>query len=174
MFYEDLSRYDYTEDGDTFYDPHNLRIVRFEPPYERLNIGWLSDAEPWASGPAPAGFIDKLLAVIEAQAINQMLGIHPCDSCAIPFDDPHPWYVPRTGNRCASWGTGEIRVPGTSGTAFAAPTLIGHYVADHGYLPPKAFTDAVLAFDPHTHRPPRHPWFPFPWIPEDVEPERIE
>jgi hypothetical protein len=127
VFYEDLTPYGYTDDGDTFHDPIDLRIVRFQPTYQRLNVGWLSGGEPWTSGTAPAGFTGKLLAVIEAQAINQMMGIHPCDFYAIPFDDQHPWYTPRPGNRRASWGTGEIRVAGTPGIAFAAPTLIGHY-----------------------------------------------
>ncbi|MFD8073387.1 hypothetical protein ACFV3E_12120 [Streptomyces sp. NPDC059718] len=176
MFYEDLSRYEYTNDGDTFPDPdpNSLRFVCFQPPYERLNVGWLSGDEPWTSGPAPVGFTDNLLAIIEAQAINLMLGIHPCDFCEIPFDDPHPWYTSRPGNHSASWGSGEIRVPGVSGAAFAAPRLIGHYVVDHGYLPPRAFVDAVLAFDLDAHRPARHPWIPFPWVPDDVEAEWIE
>ncbi|MEU4092642.1 hypothetical protein [Streptomyces sp. NPDC026673] len=176
MFYEDLSRYEYTNDGDTFSDPDpgSLRFVCFQPPYERLNVGWLSGDEPWTCGRAPVGFTDNLLAVIEAQAINLMLGIHPCDFCKIPFDDPHPWYTPRPGNHRASCGSGEIRVPGAYGTAFAAPTLIGHYVVDHGYLPPRAFVDAVLACDLDVQRPARHPWIPFPWVPDDVEAEWIE
>ncbi|MFE1883570.1 hypothetical protein ACFW7O_28555 [Streptomyces diastatochromogenes] len=97
-----------------------------------------------------------------------MLGLHACDLCATPLPDSHPWYVPRPGHLRASAGTGEIRVPGTQGTAFAAPLLMGHYVADHGYLPPRPFIDAVNAFDPYGPWPARFPGIRFPWIPDDA------
>lgn len=95
-----------------------------------------------------------------------MLGLHECDLCSTPLPDLHPGYAPRPGHRRASLGTGEIRVPGTPGTAFAAPRLIGHYVADHAYLPPRPFVDAVLAFDPYGPWPVRFPGIGFPWIPD--------
>lgn len=98
-----------------------------------------------------------------------MLGLHYCDLCgAAPFGD-HPWFTPRPGHHCAAAGTGEIRVPGPSGVAFAAPQLIGHYVADHGYLPPRTFCDAVFAFDPRQAAAPSYPWIGFPWIPDGAE-----
>lgn len=31
------------------------------------------------------------------------------------------------------------------GVAYAAPELIAHYVGDHGYMPPTAFIQTVLA-----------------------------
>jgi hypothetical protein len=40
-------------------------------------------------------------------------------------------------------GNGEIRVRGADGTLYAAPSLIAHYVADHSYLPPDGFIDAI-------------------------------
>ena len=40
-------------------------------------------------------------------------------------------------------GNGEIRVVDVMGTTYVAPVLILHYVAEHGYLPPKEFVDAV-------------------------------
>lgn len=82
--------------------------------------------------------------------------------------------APRPGNLRASAGTGEIRVPSTHGTAFAAPHLIGHSVADHGYLPPKAFIDAVFGFDPHGLRRARFPGVRFPWIPGDAALRHID
>ncbi|MEJ7786715.1 MAG: hypothetical protein WKF96_18085 [Solirubrobacteraceae bacterium] len=39
---------------------------------------------------------------------------------------------------------GEIRVTGEDGTVYAAPTMIAHYVAEHDYLPPQEFVDALL------------------------------
>jgi hypothetical protein len=41
-------------------------------------------------------------------------------------------------------GTAEIRVASDDGICFAAPTLIYHYVAEHGYRPPEQFVEAVL------------------------------
>jgi hypothetical protein len=41
-------------------------------------------------------------------------------------------------------GNGEVRVRAPGGQWYAAPTLVAHYVAGHGYLPPRPFVDAVL------------------------------
>jgi hypothetical protein len=38
----------------------------------------------------------------------------------------------------------EIRAVGSDGTRYAAPTLIGHYVKSHRYVPPRGFVDAVM------------------------------
>jgi hypothetical protein len=43
-------------------------------------------------------------------------------------------------------GNAEIRVPAGDGVVFAAPTLIGHCVRDHGYCPPAVFISGLLAF----------------------------
>ncbi|MGW1507450.1 DUF7919 family protein [Streptomyces mirabilis] len=95
--------------------------------------------------------------------------LHYYDLCPTPLDDSHPWFSPRPGNRRASAGTGEIRVPGPPGIAFAAPQLIGHYVADHSYLPPRRFVDAVFAFDLQGTSSTSYPWITFPWIPDDAD-----
>jgi len=41
-------------------------------------------------------------------------------------------------------GNGEVRVRAPDGRWYAAPTLVAHYVAVHGYLPPAPFVGAVL------------------------------
>ncbi|MGW0704864.1 DUF7919 family protein [Streptomyces sp. NPDC002643] len=169
MFYEDLSPYAYRDEGDEFSDlTDGMRFVGFQPAYVRLNIGWLQAGHRWMNGPAPEDFTDRLLAILDAQQVNATLGLHTCDLCPTPLPDAHPWYTPRRRHVRASAGTGEIRVPGPLGTAFAAPHLIGHYVTDHGYLPPQPFIEAVLAFDPHGPWPARFPGIRFPWIPDDA------
>ncbi|MFD8639531.1 hypothetical protein ACFV14_04390 [Streptomyces zaomyceticus] len=171
MYYDDLSPYAYfaPEEGDNFTEVETgTRFVTARCAYQRLNVGWLESGRPWTSGPAPAAFTSELLTVLKAQAVNGTLGLHECDLCAEPLDDAHPWYVPRPGHRRASAGADEIRVPGAPGTAYAAPSLIGHYVLDHGYLPPREFIDAVLAFDLRD-RSTAYPWIAFPWIPDDAE-----
>jgi hypothetical protein len=53
----------------------------------------------------------------------------------------------RSGKR-VYLGNGEILVVGATGTAFLAPTLIFHYVAEHGYRPPAVFAEALRVSDP--------------------------
>ncbi|MEU2080076.1 hypothetical protein [Streptomyces sp. NPDC013489] len=169
MFYADLTPYGYWNEGEEFTDvADGMRYVAFQPVYERLNIGWLEAGLSWTSGQASQDFGRRLLAVVDAQHVNVMLGLHECDLCPTPLPDTHPWYMPRPGELRASVGTGEIRVPGSPGIVFAAPSLIGHYVVDHGYLPPRQFIEAVLAFDPYGAWRPRYPGIRFPWIPEDA------
>ncbi|MBA2811778.1 hypothetical protein E0500_031780 [Streptomyces sp. KM273126] len=165
MFYEDLSTYSYSDDGDIFTDcTTGMRFVSFQPAYERLNVGWLEAARPWTQGTAPDGFTDKLLEILAAQEVNSMLGLHYCGLCPTLLDGSH-----QPGSSRASAGTGEIRVPGPPGIAFAAPQLIGHYVADHGYLPPQGFIDTVFAFDLRGTSSTSYPWIRFPWIPDGAD-----
>ncbi|MFF4569787.1 hypothetical protein [Streptomyces sp. NPDC001410] len=169
VFYEDLSAYSYSDDGDKFTDcTTGVRFVSFQPAYERLNVGWLEAAQPWTQGPVSDGFTDKLLKILAVQEVNGTLGLHHCDFCP-GLDDSNPWFTPRPGHRCASAGTSEIRVPGPPGIAFAAPQLVGHYVADHGYLPPQRFVDAVFAFDLQMASSTLYPWITFPWIPDGAD-----
>ncbi|ROQ93735.1 hypothetical protein EDE04_0138 [Streptomyces sp. 2132.2] len=169
MFYADLSSYTYWDEGEEFTDlTDGMRSVRFQPVYERFNIGWLEAGLSWTSGEAPREFGRRLLAVIDAQQVNVMSGLHECDLCPTPLPDSHPWYSPRPGDLRASAGTGEIRIPGSPGTVFASPSLIGHYVVDHSYLPPQPFIEAVLAFDPYGAWQARFPGIRFPWVPKDA------
>lgn len=51
--------------------------------------------------------------------MNVCLGVHECDLG--PEDE-------------APEGTGEVRIPGGPGIAYAAPFLITHYVTAHGIV----------------------------------------
>lgn len=86
--------------------------------------------------------------------MNACLGVHECDLCP-------------TGE--GPEGNGEVRIPGSSGIAYAAPRLIGHYVGAHDCQPPPVFIDAVLAVDLDEWAAARWPEVPFPWIPADAE-----
>lgn len=107
----------------------------YRPAYTRLNVGRLETGKPYATGPVPDGFVEKLEAVQRVEWMNVCLGVHECDLLCPAVDEPAPE------------GSGELRIPGDPGTAYAAPSLITHYVAAHGYRPPWAFIDAVLAVD---------------------------
>ncbi|MFG2747955.1 DUF7919 family protein [Streptomyces xanthophaeus] len=154
MFYEDLSAYDY-RDEDAFTDLESgFYALWYRPAYTRLNVGWLEAGEPYSTGAVPTAFVEKLKAVQKVQWMNVCLGWHECDLCP---------------EGRAPEGNGEVRIPGGPGVAFAAPFLITHYVTAHGYRPPQAFMDAVLAVDVDAWASTRWPDVPFPWVPDDAE-----
>lgn len=152
MFYEDLTAYDYQVE-DEFGDSDGFRSLSYRPAYTRLNVGWLEADRPYPTGPVPVAFTEKLKAVQAVQWMNVCLGQHECDLC--PPEDPPE-------------GNGEVRIPGPPGIAYAAPFLISHYIAAHGYQPPQVFMDAVLAVDLAPWAAARWPEVPFPWVPDDA------
>lgn len=96
-----------------------------------VNVGWLAAGKPVPTGPLPAGFADALEAVARRYGgRNITRGIHFCEFCEAVCVAPA--------------GNGEVHVPGT-GVTYVAPTLLMHYVADHGYAPPEVFVAAVFA-----------------------------
>jgi hypothetical protein len=52
------------------------------------------------------------------------------------------------GERVHTLGSGEFRITSSNGATFVAPDLIVHYIADHAYLPPQEFLEAVLEAGP--------------------------
>jgi hypothetical protein len=57
---------------------------------------------------------------------------------------PHWPPTEMTSGQCEqALGNGEIRVRGADGTLYAAPSLIAHYIAEHSYLPPGGFIEAI-------------------------------
>jgi hypothetical protein len=105
-----------------------------------LNVGWLDagNAVPgesetdhaYCTGPTTLEFQDALGKLCERPQFLHR-GVHLCGFCRRLLRDMA--------------GNGQIRVPGQQGLWYAAPALVHHYVLCHGYLPPKAFMEAVLA-----------------------------
>lgn len=127
MFYADLTEYEYLAD-DAFTDRESgFYALWYRPSYARLNVGWLEAGQPYPTGPVPDGLVAKLEAVREVQWMNECLGVHDCDLCP-PGEGPS--------------GNGEVRIPGAPGIAYAAPVLVVHYIAAHGYRPPRSFVEA--------------------------------
>lgn len=154
VFYEDLTEYDYLAE-DSFTDRESgFYALWYRPTYTRLNVGWLEAGQPHPTGPVPAGFLGTLKAVQKIQWMNECLGTHECDFCP-PGEGPE--------------GNGEVRIPGAPGIAYAAPFLVTHYIAVHGYQPPNVFVDAVLAVDIDDWAAARWPDVPFPWVPDEAE-----
>lgn len=89
-----------------------------------VNVGWLAPSTHTpTTGEAPQSFLERLKVLPIGHPYR---GWHVCE-----------WCKRESGN-------GDVRVPG-DGVVYVAPALIAHYVEVHGYLPPQAFIDAVLA-----------------------------
>lgn len=105
--------------------PYTYSSSRFAEQTDAVNIGWLEQPHSFALGDVPAGFSERLRALID-EPINLYRGWHTC------------WCGQAQGN-------GDIRVLSMDGVRYAAPVLIAHYVQVHHYKPPQAFIDAVMA-----------------------------
>lgn len=103
--------------------------------------GWLAAGHPYPEGEPPDGFLDRLAWRCVNQTDRPYRGIHVCELC--PKDHADFVSVVREGKKHLL-GCAEITV--IAGTRiYAAPNLILHYVAAHGYQPSKDFVDAVMA-----------------------------
>jgi len=107
-----------------FPDLSPFGYLRREP--DTLNVGWLDDAHPYPTGDVPQGFAERLMAFLK-MSVNPTFGMHTCEICK------------------EATCTNEIRVFGAGATVYAAPTMIYHYVLDHGYRPPDAFIAALFS-----------------------------
>ena len=140
-YFADLSPYTYRSGPDIVAlrpGPPPFRAIQSTAP--RINVGWLGRFHRYRSGTVPEDTLDALLNVISHQLINVMRGTHGCHLC--PTTGPGRTHLDWHG-RTVSTGNGEIRIPTADGSHFAAPTLIGHYVAAHLYCPPPAFVQAL-------------------------------
>src|SRR5689334_20653116 len=106
MWFEDLTRYEYSRPAATLSAP-------------TLNVGWLQNGRPFSTGVLPEAAVERLHQLVEFAATNATRGMHFCDLC--PSDE----------DSSDAWGHAEIRVVGSDGTRYAAPTLIHHYVSVH-------------------------------------------
>jgi hypothetical protein len=131
MHYADLSNYAY-------YLKKPVDSVR--------NVGWLDAAYEFDVGAVPDGFLEKLEAIICSIGslnahVNKIRGVHSCSVCGElgPFE---------IGSNNVVLGASELWIPDVeSGLYWAAPSLIYHYVRDHGYRPPDEFIKAVMAMN---------------------------
>lgn len=126
-FIADLAPYDYVEDA---------------PP--ALAVGWLGPERPFTKGACPRDVRDQLVA-LAVRPRHAMRGYHVCPFCPPGTSRDHMLRVedPSKPGTFAWLGHAEVWVEGADGTRYAAPTLIVHYIDEHGYLPPPAFIEAV-------------------------------
>lgn len=134
MFIEDLSVYQYRL-------PFSLEGVRC--------VGWLDSEHQFTIGLVPDRLTDKLESIASLRSstfdvhVNVVRGIHPCNLCGTEIELV-------SGGQRTPLGMSEIWLPSHPGW-LAAPSLVIHYIAAHGYLPPSDFVRAVLALSTGDH-----------------------
>lgn len=105
-------------------------------------IGWLQHPHPFETGVVPEAFVARFevlsLQMRACFAQYAFRGLHSCDLCMTSGADRAP---PIDGSNV------NVLVPGED-VVFAATGGLLHYVRMHGYRPPQAFVDAVMACPP--------------------------
>lgn len=143
MYFEDLSEYRYglhpahwTASGPPIVRPQGLYSWRWDHPVPELafdcaerNIGWLDSHHDYPRGPSDEEFVVVLERICQETGYHLWRGNVPCLLCGAVLP--------------GRLGAAEIRIQGT-GVVYAAPNLVHHYVACHGYLPAPDFMDSVV------------------------------
>jgi hypothetical protein len=103
-------------------------------PYVRA-VGWLDASQSFPTGVSESRVVDRIRAFaaawgssVKALGWPIFMGMHTCNLCGVARASGN-FGVPR----------GEV--------LFVCPEMIVHYVADHGYLPPGEFLDAIITVD---------------------------
>jgi hypothetical protein len=127
MYFPDLTPYEYG---------------REEPRPDVLNVGWLSRDQFFPRGTVPDTFVGQLEQLV-GRPVNLYRGTHLCEFCPEPLVKVNERGLKMIGPSPGTFGNGEIRVEGDDGIIYVAPVLVLHYITEHGYLPPRAFLEAV-------------------------------
>jgi hypothetical protein len=108
------------------------------PSSASIYVGWLDREHPFPNGRADSLFLQKL-ALHYCHRVRQSRRFHICQFCT----------ERRFGIRLEidgvvlTLGSAEVAVRDGNGRIYVAPDLLYHYVAEHQYLPPTEFIDAV-------------------------------
>jgi len=121
MYFPDLMDYSYT----------SVRLADDGP--SLVNVDWLDSGYGYSRGPVPLWLVPCLLRMATRYA-NAMRGIHRCPFCkarvTMTVDDQD-----------VHLGNAELRVRAGTKT-YVAPSLLLHYIAAHGYQPPREVLSA--------------------------------
>lgn len=124
--YTDLSPYEYQD---------------HDPAHRMVNVGWLGRGTAFETGVTTPEFRQEVLELIAHQDVNLTRGWHLCEFC-----DAEPGIEVACESAQGGkvfLGHSEIHVLGADDVVYAAPTMVYHYVDEHGYRPPQQFIDAV-------------------------------
>ncbi|WP_194893787.1 hypothetical protein [Catenulispora pinisilvae] len=131
-YFPDLSPYDYLPDT----VPAGVEV---------LAVGWLDPGHDFptaADDPDPV-FWRNLITLAADHFAAATRGVHGCRFGHLIEADYQ--YNAVYGTRVLFLGHAEIRVVTPDGRWLSAPTLVVHYIRDHGYRPPAEFVEAVTA-----------------------------
>lgn len=106
-----------------------------------VNVGWLDVSHEYPQGGVPEDFVRRLRDLC-ARGMVRTRGWHRCNLC--PRGAAYPVAITSGDTDRYLVGDAEIRVPGPGPIVYAAPTMVIHYVLEHGYRPPDGFIAAVL------------------------------
>ncbi len=114
---------------------------------QAVNVGWLDSEHEFPIDEVSDEFV-AALARLCRRSVETTRGYHRCEFCLSVADGATGLAIARDADGEFLVGHAEIRARHPTGTIFAAPNLIIHYVKEHGYRPPDAFIDAVLGENP--------------------------
>jgi len=106
-----------------------------------LNVGFLDASHSYQQGVVSEKYIN-LISRISSFPTIQHRGFNTCNLCTPPeaikenSDFVDAWYYTRRGS-------GILIIQGNSGTSYAVPTLLLHYITEHQYQPPDEFLSAL-------------------------------
>lgn len=112
---------------------------------ELLTVGWLEPDHDFTASEAEPDpvFLANLVTLAADHQVAATRSVHGCRFRHLFETDFQ--YGAVYGTRLLYLGSAEIRVVTADGRLLTAPTLVVHYVRDHGYQPPAEFVEAVTA-----------------------------
>lgn len=127
-YFRDLDRCAYFDRGDV------------DPPAPRA-VGWLSAERPFRRGTSSPELVDRLAKLIHrAWDPLRYRGLHKCGLCA------RSPTVMAFGDVVVEVGAMNLFIASPDERLwYAAPSLVLHYIVDHGYEAPEEFVVAALA-----------------------------
>jgi hypothetical protein len=122
----------------------------FDPEDKLVAVGWLEPDQPYPAGEVDSEFRTALARLLRDPWKSPALSFRGWHSCACRRFPNRSVGRPltksservRPGGLTARSGVYNLFVPGRR-CVYVAPELILHYIAVHGYAPPKAFRKAV-------------------------------
>lgn len=131
-YYPDLASYDYLPDT----VPEGVEL---------FTVGWLEPGRefPTTEQELDPVFWQNLITLAADHAAATTRSVHACRFPHL-FEADYQFGAVY-GTRLLYLGGAEIRVVAADGRRLTAPTLVVHYVRDHGYRPPPEFVEAVTA-----------------------------
>lgn len=133
--------------------PYSIPIViedrqcgRLPEPLEVRTVGWLG-SEVRSKGAVPDPCVDRLLEAYESglKVRDGTRGCHECEVCEKESPESGP-QIPQAVHwrgREAKIGSHDHHLVRLGNTVYMCPTMIVHYILDHGYRPPDEFLRAV-------------------------------